>query len=243
MKKIVALLVTFVMMSFALSLAEAPDYLGTWVCIDDRSSDSTTIVTFQLKDDHSVNYVYQLFFDDRPGMTEKGVYPWVEIDDQSFNILATNRVDPLSFTVLDHNHISGGIDMIYLRCGADPNEQYINQSPIGMWSVYWDARDLNDFLGSRRLSFDIQSYSLFLLDDGSAYMQKASKTESGSNFDPELISGIWIGDASDMTIRVSDKTYKAWIDKSGRLFLKMTDSMAYIFNRVPLYDYEEGFLQ
>ncbi len=110
------------------------------------------------------------------------------------------------------------------------------QDPCGMWVFYWDARDLP-------MSFDIQAYSLFLMEDGSAYMQHAHTKNGRNKITPDLISGVWIGDASELTIRVADNTYKAWIDDSGRLFFKMTDSMAYIFTKVPLYVYEEGILE
>ena len=111
-----------------------------------------------------------------------------------------------------------------------------DQDPCGMWVFYWDARSLP-------MSFDIQAYSLFLLEDGSAYMQHAQVKNGKNKITPDLISGVWIGDASELTIRVSDNIYKAWIDSSGRLFLKMTDSMAYVFTKVPLYNYEEGILE
>lgn len=114
-------------------------------------------------------------------------------------------------------------------------------SPDGMWSFYWDARELNESLGSKnRMSFDIQCYNLYIFDDGSAYMTSVDIRDGKTDFSMGALSGIWIGDASGMTVRVGDRTYKAWIDESDRLFLKMTDRMAFIFTRIPSYDYKEG---
>ena len=118
----------------------------------------------------------------------------------------------------------------------------IQFSPVGMWSFYWDARQLNKTLGKNKMSFEIQAYSLYLLDNGSAYMQQANVKTDGSDFSPLLLSGIWIGDASDMTIRVGESTFKAWIDSTGKLYLKMTDDMATVFQHIENFDYNEGML-
>ena len=113
--------------------------------------------------------------------------------------------------------------------------------PAGMWSFYWDARELNESLGSKnRMSFDIQCYNLYLFDDGSAYMSSCDVLNGKANFSLGALSGVWIGDNNDMTIRVGDQTYKAWIDEEDRLFLKMTDKMAFIFTRISSYNYKEG---
>lgn len=115
--------------------------------------------------------------------------------------------------------------------------------PCGMWSFCWDARELNDQLGSNRMSFDQQFYNLYLFEDGSAFMTFGSLKNGKYDFkDGREISGVWIGDATELTIRVGDGTHKAWIDDQDRLFFQMTDTMAYIFYRVPLYNYEEGLL-
>ena len=108
-------------------------------------------------------------------------------------------------------------------------------SVVGMWSFYWDARDLP-------MSFDVQAYTLYIMEDGTAYMQKATVKNSKDNFSPDLITGVWLGDASNLLINIGNGTHKAWLDDSGRLFFQMTDDMAYIFSRVPLYNYEEGFI-
>lgn len=121
---------------------------------------------------------------------------------------------------------------------------FAETDPCGMWSFYWDARELNKLLGSGRMSFDMQFYNLYLFEDGSAFMTTGSLKNGKYDFkDGQEISGVWIGDAAGMTIRVGDGTYKAWIDDKDRLFFKMTDKMANIFYRVPLYNYEEGFLE
>ena len=116
-------------------------------------------------------------------------------------------------------------------------------SPVGMWSFYWDAWQLNKTLGSKGMSFEIQAYTLFLLDNGAAYMQQAYVKKDKSDFTPLMLSGIWLGDMHDLTIKVGDSTFKAWIDSTGRLFLKMTDEMATIFQHIDSYDYNEGMIK
>ena len=123
------------------------------------------------------------------------------------------------------------------------DDVHSDTSPVGMWSFYWDARQLNKALGNNAMNFDIKSNSLFLLDSGAAYLQQATVKDGKEEFYPELLSGMWIGNAEDLTIKIDDMTFKAWIDNSDRLFFKMTDSMASIFNRVTPYDYKEGFLK
>lgn len=119
-----------------------------------------------------------------------------------------------------------------------------DQNPRGMWSFYWDARELNVMLGSSRMSFDILFYNLYLFEDGSAFMTTGSLKNGKYDFkNGREISGVWLGDAAGMTIRVGDNTYKAWLDDRDRLCFKMTDKMIYIFNRVPLFNYKEGFLE
>lgn len=112
--------------------------------------------------------------------------------------------------------------------------------PVGMWSFYWDARELNESLGSNRMSFDIESYNLYLFDDGSAYMSNCDVVNGKANFSLGALSGVWVGDDTELTIRVGDQTYKAWIDENDRLFLKMTSNIAFIFTRISSFNYKDG---
>ena len=248
MKRVFAFLVSLVILLATFpALGDAPSYLGTWVCTQTMEN-SMPFVIFQLTEDHKAYYLSQLFFPDHAGMTENAVYTWEEINDQSFRILADDGARPLEFNMIDQDHLTGGIDMEYIRCGYVPvapavADHAAEESPVGMWSFYWDARELNKMLGSNRMSFDLQSYSLFLLDDGAAFLQHAVIKDGKKDFFPEMLSGIWIGNNSDITIKVDDLTFKAWIDSTGRLFLKMTDQMALIFQHIAPYDYEEGFVQ
>lgn len=117
--------------------------------------------------------------------------------------------------------------------------------PVGMWSFYWDTKEYNElFKGTKaEMSDDIMCYNLYLFSDGSAYMTNGSGSTDRMNFSYGALSGVWIGDQNDLTIRVKDNTFKAWIDESDRLFLKMTDSIAFLFFRIPSYDYTEGKIQ
>ena len=115
--------------------------------------------------------------------------------------------------------------------------------PVGMWSFCWDARELNEQLGTHRMAFDCQMYNLYLFDDGSAYMTNANVTNGKTDFSYGALDGVWLGDSSSFVVRVGTQTYKSWIDDSDRLFLQMTDSMAFIFSRIPNYDYHEGMIK
>lgn len=251
MRKLLACLMILSLLCSA-ALADSPAYLGAWIRVDEFMEGKTDVNFMQLLEDHSVFYFDQWFFSKGSiGIDERNVFTWEEIDDHTFRIIK-NGVPAGPFTMTDDDHLDSG----HARVGAVPFLYHVQEkekeeeekqkekdlNPVGMWSFFWDARELNEILGKNRMSFDIQAFNLYLLDDGSAYMQKASVMNGKQDFSPELISGIWIGDRSDMTIKVGTNTNKAWIDDSGRLFYKMTDEMAFVFSKVPLYDYEEGFI-
>ena len=113
MKKMIIFIIILCMACTA-ALADSPAYLGTWVIVHHISPDSTTFVMFQLVDDHTALYVNQLYYDNRPGMTEKGVWTWEEITDTIFRI-RTDDGRLLYFEMTDENHLSAAPDSIYTR--------------------------------------------------------------------------------------------------------------------------------
>lgn len=255
MKKIVALLFA-TLIAAAISYAEEdPSYVGTWAVSTEFMEGKTDLTIFQINPDHSVFYSSQWFFagKENPGLDNKYVSTWKEAGEGAFCIVLPDGNSSDEYTLETENKLISPSGLFYSRVGDIPFEYFslitekdedkdVDLNPVGKWSFYWDARELNKLLGSKRMSFDIQSYDLFLLDNGAAFMQRAIVKNGKEDFSADMLSGLWIGDAADLTIRVADLTYKAWISSDGRLFLKMTDQMASIYNKTPFYNYEEGFL-
>lgn len=112
----------------------------------------------------------------------------------------------------------------------------------GKWSHYWDARDLNNLLGSRGMSFDIRSYDMYLTEDGKAYLDTVTCRNGVFSSGGVLLPGSWTIVEDKITLVLGSDIYFAWMDASGRLFVQMTDSMAMIYEKVNNYNYEEGML-
>ena len=114
LKKLILFISVFILAFCFISANAAPEYIGTWTCVFSVSADSTTFIMFQLRDDHTALYISQFYYQDHPGMTEKGIWPWEEINDQFFRILPDDgRI--LYFEMLDPDHLSAGQDLIYSR--------------------------------------------------------------------------------------------------------------------------------
>lgn len=258
MKKFLAVTIFLMVLMSTVSVAEQT-CIGSWANVCETDDSETILTAFRLFPDHSVAYVSQRFPD---GDNMSGMFTWEEVEN-NFRILSDKGQIIGEFFPLNKNRVEDKQGNMFAKISfeyvaetvpsaiASPTPVVTEQEekkkadldPVGKWSFYWDARELNRLLGADRMSFDIQSYDLFLLDNGAAYMQKASVKNGKEDFSADMLSGIWLGDASDLTIRVGELTYKAWIDASGRLFWKTTDQMAMIFNRTDFYNYEEGFLK
>ena len=256
MKKMLLLLALLLFLCSLASAADVPGYVGTWALSTEFMEGKYDLTILQVNQDHSLFFSSQWFFtgQEKPGLDNKYVAQWSAIDDHSFRMEDSSGLYSGEFVLESENRLVDDSGLVYSRIGAIPvtdfkavteqeEKKKADLDPVGKWSFYWDARELNRLLGADRMSFDIQSYDLFLLDNGAAYMQKASVKNGKEDFSADMLSGIWLGDASDLTIRVGELTYKAWIDASGRLFWKTTDQMAMIFNRTDFYNYEEGFLE
>ena len=255
MKKALFLLLGLLLFVSFSSADESPAYLGTWAVSTEFMEGKTDLTILKINPDHSVFYSSQWFFagKENPGLDSKYVATWEESGDDSFRIVLSDGNVSDGYRLSSENKLVSPSGLFYSRVGDIPYEDFtlltknntvtsVDMDPVGKWSFYWDARELNKILGKNRMSFEIQSYDLFLLDNGAAYMQKATVKRGKEDFAADMISGMWIGDAADLTIKLADMTYKAWISNDGRLYLKMTDQMASIYNKTPLYNYEEGFL-
>ena len=107
----------------------------------------------------------------------------------------------------------------------------------GKWSMYVDATRLSDDLRAV-FQYDLLVYDLYLFRNGAAYMTKLD-IKKGTN-DPDFsygaLSGIWIGDAEDMTVRVADQTFKAKISDDGYLLLYITEKLPFPMVKVETTD-------
>ena len=96
----------------------------------------------------------------------------------------------------------------------------------GKWSCYFDATQLSQ-ASQDVLDFSLLVYDLYLFDNGSAYMTNLTidKKTQKPDFSYGALTGVWIGNQSDMSIRVGDHTYKAEITDDGYLLLYMTKAL------------------
>lgn len=114
MKKLAALITAILILFSAAAAADAPAYIGTWAGVFDISQESTAFIMFQLREDHTVLYVYQFFYTDHPGMTDKGVWKWEEIDDHFFRIIS-DRANYLYYELTDENTLDSGNNIFLHR--------------------------------------------------------------------------------------------------------------------------------
>ena len=108
-----------------------------------------------------------------------------------------------------------------------------NTQICGKWSCYFDATQLSQ-ASQDVLDFSLLVYDLYLFDNGSAYMTNLTihKKTQKPEFSYGALTGVWIGNQSDMSIRVGDQTYKAEITDDGYLLLYMTKALPLPFVHV-----------
>ena len=100
---------------------------------------------------------------------------------------------------------------------------------FGKWSVYFDVREINKTL-LQKADFDIRAIDLYIFENGSCYIS-TFEIKDGTLSPNTTISGIWIGDEKDITMRFGEQVYKASIDYVGVLTLQ-TMNYAYKMLRV-----------
>jgi hypothetical protein len=116
------------------------------------------------------------------------------------------------------------------------SEQY-----LGRWCFYWDTRPMNDEYnnGKPMMSFIVNNYDFYIYEDGTVYMIAASIPKNSSfKLNYPQADGLWVdnGDGT-ITIKVLSNTYKAELDKSGRMLVYMTEKIPYPFYKIPSYDF------
>lgn len=249
MKRFICLLFALSFIS-VISYAENIDFVGVWVSNRETSDGDTIINYFHLFEDNTAYYSAEKYNTSSKYHESSFHFCTWQYNGEELIFTFTNENNTvLSYYVvnescfaLDKNGKYNPFAKVNYSFKSPKETQEADRDPVGMWSFYWDAQSLNKQLGSKRMSFDINAINLYLFSNGSAYMTNCSVVDGDPDFSRGALDGLWIGNAEDMTIRVGEQTYKAWIDDDGRLFLKMTDSMAFIYTKIKNYDYKEGTL-
>jgi len=258
MKKCIALLLILFLAFPFIGLADTvPEsfYVGTWVLTQNLNGDVGITVTYlHLMEDHTVYYCLQEICNDgSDDFHRSGFKSWSCSGNKIVVQIGENA--KLYLKVKDRNTLQDDQyrpQDLYIRVGSElpasesaDGEAAAAVSPAdlwGKWSHYWDARDLNNLLGSRGMSFDIRSYDLYLMEDGKAYLDTVTCKNGVMSSGGVLLPGSWTIVEDKITLVLGSDVYFAWLDASGRLFVQMTDSMALIYEKVSNYNYEEGML-
>jgi hypothetical protein len=111
--------------------------------------------------------------------------------------------------------------------GSESNTFY------GKWSYFFDAREYNK-VSFKPVDFDLESADLYIFENGSCYFSYF-KIKDGLVETDETITGMWIGNDSEITMRFNDVIFKATYSLITGMELKtLTDT--YPMVRVPSYD-------
>ena len=233
-------------------------FLGLWVdCDYSDDVDFAYIDCIAIRPNHKVFLVIDKFYDfSDEGLPDNRVYEWrsdgnhlMIMNPQNGSIFRDlyyfdNGIKYLSFF---EDGRSERYCLVHGTGHEDPAPQLTAAPPVvsdvslpGKWSCYWDVRDLNAALGSSRMNFDIRSYDLFFLEDGTVYLESVTCQNGVFSSAGALLPGTWQNDGNLISINLGTKAMNAWLDDYGRLFVQMTDEMAMIYEKVSNYNYEEG---
>ena len=135
------------------------------------------------------------------------------------------------------------IIIIALLLSVSASADVIERDPVGMWAFFWDLRSYYESMkGGENLPFDSQGCSLFLCEDGAAFLTSIKVKDGISDFSNIAICGVWLGTDKEMKIRIPGYTYDAYIDDDDRLLLKVSEYDYCVFTRIPSSNYVEGML-
>ena len=103
---------------------------------------------------------------------------------------------------------------------ADPD-----LSPVGRWTIASDYSTMHD-------NYMFTKTDFFLFADGSVYRVSITKNRKENDLSLAYDNGIWIGDASDLSLRVGKDLFKAYIDDEGFFFILIDENKPIKFFRV-----------
>ena len=248
MKKIFSVLLAVLFLFTASALA---DPSGTWVQYRKINMTTRRINTLTLEPDHSAYFSSETFTSSAPESSENYAGTWA-LDGNVLTVTAPDMV-PIVLNHVDESILSqdpAGTYGLYFRVpdsGAayEKTDEEIrtileerNRPPepvslIGKWSFYWDTSTLPQAI-KNVLDYDLIIYDLYLTDNGAVYLATAS-AEKGPEPSPvaQVVSGIWIGSADDISMRLSDKmSFKARVTDDGFLAVYMTEKIPLLFRKV-----------
>lgn len=111
----------------------------------------------------------------------------------------------------------------------------------GKWSFYWDITKMPAAV-QKVLDNSLVSYELYFFDNNAVYMTEMHRLKNSDvpTFSYGALSGLWMGEADDLTVMIKDKVYKAEINENGNLLFYMTSKIAFHFVRVDSNAYMES---
>lgn len=248
MKKCFSLLLTVFLFLSSVSFAATYDeesYLGIWIQKNKKSMKDYQLTTFVLEKDHTAFYSVESYDNETAEEISRFLCSW-SLDGNMLTIMHGDKIVRELYRINDYQLSVDPAGIYNLYYNHVPNSQYeydtlsdlneikpIDRDPCGMWSFYFDSSSISEQL-QKVWDNKYLGYNLYLLSNGSVYMTQMNQTKDASvpSFSSGALDGIWIGGPDDMTLRVSDKTYKAKVDESGRLLLYMTENLPLIFVKV-----------
>ena len=92
----------------------------------------------------------------------------------------------------------------------------INKNIVGRWTIESSYSELE-------LGFMFGKTDLIFFNDGNVYRFTVTKKNHANDITIDHDCGIWIGENGNYVIRFDNKTFKAYIDDQGFLFLENED--------------------
>lgn len=248
MKKIISVLLALLIIVPA---AAAADPSGTWVQYRKINLTTRRVNTLTLEPDHRAYFSSETFTSSAPESSENYAGTWaldgtvLTVTAPGMESIVLNHVDEsilsqdpagtygLYFRVPDSGAAYEKTDEEIRAILEERNRPPEPVSLIGKWSFYWDTSALRKEYRNA-LGYDLLIYDLYLAENGAVYLATAS-AENGPEPSPvaEILSGIWIGSADDISMRLADKTsFKAKMTDDGFLAVYLTDKIPLLFRKV-----------
>ena len=93
----------------------------------------------------------------------------------------------------------------------------VNTSPIGRWTIASSYDEV-------QYGYMFAKTDLLFFDDGNVFRFSVSKKNHVDDIEIAHDGGIWIGDKDKMIVRFPNKTFNAYIDENGFLYLENNDT-------------------
>ena len=250
MKRSFCVLFVLVFLPLVSFASAASKYIGVWIHYQTTGISSRQYIIYEISDNGKAYYSRESFNNDGSSAVETGVFSWID-DGATVRIMDGDEVFKELRYVDDTRLIPAGYSSVnyYFRVlryddeieslysAYSPREP--NLDPFGRWTSFLYVPDME--------SMPLQSVDYYFFEDGSVYSVTAYRESSAQALQFGSSSGIWIGDHTDMTLRVGDVTYKAFIDSGEIMHLKTNSGLYLLLYRVPsdrqVYEIPDELLQ